>query len=181
MHNPKPLLLVLFVLALLLVSLPLSLTQAQGTEPAPTPTATATATSTPSVTSTPTATLTPSETRSPTPSPTSWSYLYGKVFEDVNGDGRRQDGEPGLAGVTVRLYEDGALAREVSTDGMEFYQYWGLVPYIHYRLAVAAPSRPRFASTPMEVTFSMWGLKFRQVDFGFWKGRQMWLPVMIQQ
>jgi prepilin-type N-terminal cleavage/methylation domain-containing protein len=35
--------------------------------------------------------------------PPTASYIRGVVFDDVNGDGARQGGEPGLSGVTVRL------------------------------------------------------------------------------
>jgi len=63
-------------------------------QPTPTPTNTATSTNTP--TATPTAT--------PTPVP---GAIGGYVWNDLNGNGALDSGEPGLAGATVRLYENG--------------------------------------------------------------------------
>jgi hypothetical protein len=60
--------------------------------PTPTPTATPTATNTP--TATPTATATPLP-----------GGISGHVWNDLNGNGSLDPGEPGLAGATLRLYE----------------------------------------------------------------------------
>ena len=48
--------------------------------------------------------------------------LLGKVFFDANANGLQNAGEPGIAGVTVELYDDGfALRRTVLTDALGEY------------------------------------------------------------
>jgi len=48
--------------------------------------------------------------------------LRGRVFFDANTDGVQNAGEPGIAGVTVKLYDDEfALRRTVLTDGIGEY------------------------------------------------------------
>ena len=75
--------------------------------PTATPTATATPTRTPTLTLIPSATPTPTLTGTPTRTPTSTPIpgrVYGRVWQDVNANGLIDGGEPGLAGVNVRLY-----------------------------------------------------------------------------
>ena len=48
--------------------------------------------------------------------------LRGRVFFDANANGLQDLGEPGIAGVTVELYDDGlTLRRTVLTDGLGEY------------------------------------------------------------
>jgi prepilin-type N-terminal cleavage/methylation domain-containing protein len=47
------------------------------------------------------------------------SFIRGVVFDDISGDGARQHGEPGLAGVTVRL-NTGAVKTTNSSGGFVF-------------------------------------------------------------
>ena len=48
--------------------------------------------------------------------------LRGRVFFDANANGLQDVGEPGIAGVTVELYDDAlALRRSVVTDGLGEY------------------------------------------------------------
>ena len=48
--------------------------------------------------------------------------LRGRVFFDANANGLQNVGEPGIAGVTVELYDDAfALRRTVVTDGIGEY------------------------------------------------------------
>ncbi|MCW5851639.1 MAG: hypothetical protein KIT87_16315 [Anaerolineae bacterium] len=90
--------------------------------PTPTLTATATATLTPTVTATRTATGTPTVTSTPTTSPTVTQTLTptvtpttapntgtvtGVVYNDLNGNGIREGGEPGIPNVTVTLFAPG--------------------------------------------------------------------------
>lgn len=80
-------------------------------EPTPTPT------STPTITPTPTATVPPTIT--PTPQ-SGTGHLAGTVFHDLNGNGQRNNGEPGLpgAGIQVRLSNGTVVANVVSViDG----------------------------------------------------------------
>ncbi len=52
------------------------------------------------------------------------------VWEDLNGNGLQDAGEPGVAGVTVNLYRFGntAIARTTTTDANGFYQFTNLRP-----------------------------------------------------
>ena len=48
--------------------------------------------------------------------------LRGRVFFDANANGLQNGGEPGIAGVTVELYDDEfVLRRKVLTDGLGEY------------------------------------------------------------
>jgi len=90
--------------------------------PTPTPTVSPTPTLTPTLTPTPTPTLTPTLTPTPTPEP---AIVQGVVFDDANGNGDQDSGEPGLAGVEITLFRSGAraggtddtLVATVATDG----------------------------------------------------------------
>lgn len=53
------------------------------------------------------------------PTPT----IAGKKFEDINGDGTREPGEPGLGGWTIELYQNGALLTSTTTDANGDYQF----------------------------------------------------------
>jgi hypothetical protein len=71
------------------------------------PTATPTRTSTPTQTPTTTQTNTPTPTRTPTPTYTPTAVpgrIAGQVWNDLNGNGIVEAGEPGLAGATLYLY-----------------------------------------------------------------------------
>src|SRR5262245_19648660 len=53
--------------------------------------------------------------------------ISGTVFNDLDGDGVRDPGEPGLAGRTVTLYAPaGPVAREAVTDAAGNYQFTNL-------------------------------------------------------
>ncbi|MGC8839686.1 MAG: SdrD B-like domain-containing protein, partial [Anaerolineae bacterium] len=69
--------------------------------PTDTPTATHTPTDTPTATHTPTDTATPTSTYTPTPCS---GWLRGRIWHDVNGNGVREAGEPGIRGVIVRVF-----------------------------------------------------------------------------
>lgn len=51
------------------------------------------------------------------------------VWEDLNGDGIQDGGEPGIAGVKVELYDAATnLVRTTVTDGLGAYDFTGLIP-----------------------------------------------------
>ncbi|MCW1968103.1 MAG: carboxypeptidase regulatory-like domain-containing protein [Anaerolineae bacterium] len=119
--------------------------------PTPTPTntpstatATPTATNTPSTaTATPTATNTPSTaTATPTATPTGTAQAFSlgdKVFEDLNNNGLQDEGEPGIAGVTVTLQGPNAVVLTV-TDGNGFYQFTNLQAGVPYTVTFTRPN-----------------------------------------
>ncbi|MDX1692019.1 MAG: SdrD B-like domain-containing protein [Acidimicrobiia bacterium] len=62
------------------------------------------------------------------------------VWEDVDGDGVRDDGEPGVSGVTVRLYDaDGAEVASTTTNADGVYGFSDLTPGT-YHVEVDLPS-----------------------------------------
>jgi len=91
----------------------------------PTPTATLTPTSTPTSTPTPTATLTPT----PTPTP-SCGTISGTKYNDLNGNGKRDAGEPGIAGWTIQCYNkqngNWVLMQTTTTNVSGYYIFSGL-------------------------------------------------------
>ena len=49
--------------------------------------------------------------------------ISGTKYEDVNGDGQRNPGEPGLGGVVIKLAVDGRPVAETTTDGAGNYAF----------------------------------------------------------
>jgi hypothetical protein len=83
--------------------------------PSPTPTATATSTATP--TRTPTAT----PTRNP-----NWGTVRGQVYNDLNGDGLRQNGEYGVANMKIVATKDDGTRYECVSGADGAYDLGGL-------------------------------------------------------
>gem|GEM_PF-3141294 len=117
----------------------------------PTPTATPTDTPTPTntpvpvdtSTDTPTPTNTPTDTPTPTPTATNIPASIGdRVWKDDNGNGIQDNGEPGVAGITVNLLpktSDEPIASTVTnTDGS--YEFTGLSPKESYRVEFVVPA-----------------------------------------
>ena len=92
----------------------------------PTSTPTRTPTNTPRPTATPTNTSTPTVTPTATPVP---GGVTGAVFEDLNGDGVQDPGEPGIANVTVTLVDPatGTVIATTTTAADGSYQFTGIV------------------------------------------------------
>ena len=66
------------------------------------------------------------------------------VWEDLNGDGIQDVGEPGIAGVTVELYDAATnLVRTTVTDGLGAYAFTGLIPG-EYTVVFVRPSGYHF-------------------------------------
>ena len=96
---------------------------------APTPLPTFTPTPTPGPTSTPTPTPTPTATETPTPTPTSaLARVEGTVYDDQNGNGQYDPGEPPLAGATLALWQGSTLITSMVTGPDGQYAFPGLVP-----------------------------------------------------
>ncbi len=63
-----------------------------------------------------------------------------RVWVDVDGDGIQDAGEPGFAGATVNLLENGNLVASTTTDASGIYGFTGLTPDDDYRIEVIAPA-----------------------------------------
>ncbi len=115
-------------------------TQTATVTPTRTATATATATRTPTRTATATATATRTPTRTPTATPA--TYCLGDfVWQDADRDGLQEQGEAGLAGLTLRLLAPtGATLATTTTDSSGGYEFCGLPVGGQYMVELALAS-----------------------------------------
>jgi hypothetical protein len=81
--------------------------------------------------------------------------IGGHVFLDLNHDGVREPGEPGLAGITVELRDDsGALLATVQTLADGSYSFTGLTAGTTYQVHVVLPPTYK-PTTPTELTVTL--------------------------
>jgi hypothetical protein len=64
--------------------------------------------------------------------------LGNRVWNDLNGNGRQDGGEPGVGNVEVQLLSNGVTARTTQTDSNGFYLFQDLIPK-DYQVQVIAP------------------------------------------
>ena len=151
--------------------------------PTATPTATATASQTPTPTATPTATpRQPTASATPTATPTATPAtgdIAGTVWLDIDGDSTQDSGEPGLSGVTVKLFRDGLHASQATTAGDGAYRFAALDPGA-YLVREVQPAWLRWSTTSDEVTVVLAAGETRTVNFGDWNGRQTYLPLILR-
>ena len=151
----------------------------------PTPTFTPTPTLTPTFTPTPTPTPYPvTDTPTPTPTPTTGT-IEGYVWQDEDMDGVQDEGEAGLAGMTVMLLPPGLLRQrnegvyETVTDEQGHYRIDGVAPGL-YTLSVTYPGGA-IATTVQEVQLVPQAGVTLSVNFGFYVLRRHWyLPGVWQ-
>ena len=148
------------------------------TAPAQTPTPTPTASRTP----TPTTTVTPPTTPTPTPTLTltpATGAISGTVWLDANGDAARDANEPGLSGVTLRLFRAGQQVGQTETGSDGTYRFASLLPVAH-TVAEVQPPRLRWSTTPDELAVTLSAGTEVEVNFGDWNGRPTYLPLILQ-
>jgi hypothetical protein len=139
----------------------------EGRLPMPTAPPLCTATPTPSITPSPTRTGTPTVTPTATPE---LSAIEGYVWDDLDGDGVRDEGEPGIAGLEVTL--DAAVGargrlggRTIVTDAAGRYRFDLVKPGAHV-LQVQDPAGLWPTTTvTLQVTTALH--QTAQADFGF--------------
>jgi len=136
------------------------------TGPTPTPTPTATGT-VPAPTATPTATPTSTSTPTPTVTPTPLCPgIQGVVFNDLNCDGVRNPGEPGLAGAEITLKDNALNTLATYTTGPDgVYFFYSLAPGDY---SVVERNPPGYDES---CTSDVWGIRLSgchifRVDFG---------------
>lgn len=107
--------------------------------------------------------------------------VFGYVFADLNGDGKRDYIEPGLAGavVTLRLGYDGPIVGTRTTDADGFFLMYA--PILgDYVLCEDAPLGYQ-PSTP-----TCWGLRLRDcqmvfMSFGEYPPYRFYLPMIFRR
>ncbi|MGQ9493537.1 MAG: DNRLRE domain-containing protein [Anaerolineae bacterium] len=130
-------------------------------DPLPTPT--------PTHTATPTNTPTPTVTLTPTPVP---GRIEGVVWNDWNGNGIKDAGEPGLAGAVVRVYDaahpdpEPPIRDPIVTAGDGAFSF-GELPPNSYLVVVAAPPNYILTTTERANVLVSSGVTV-QVNFGAW-------------
>jgi hypothetical protein len=149
--------------------------------PTPTETLTPTVTQTPTVTHTPTVTNTPTNTpthtstptitRTPTPTATntpSTGGIEGFVWHDLNGNGIKEEGEPGLSGATLMLKTSSRMIVQTFVTGsLGSFTFWSLPPgtYILSRINPAGFS----STTPDEWWIRVAPNYTMRVNYGAWR------------
>lgn len=61
------------------------------------------------------------------------------VWEDYNGNGQQDAGEPGIGGVQVTLFQNGSVVASQTTSASGVYSFTGLIPGVPYSVSFAAP------------------------------------------
>ena len=124
----------------------------------------------------PTSTPTPTPgTPTPTPTP-STGAIEGTVFEDLNLNGRRDAGEPGLSGATVELWQGDVRLGQQVTSGSGSYRFEGLAPGIYTVKEIDPPGY--LSTTPNEISgvVVIAGLTTSGIDFADYNPRVVTPP-----
>ncbi len=87
--------------------------------------------------------------------------------------------EPGLAGVTLRLFRAGQQVGQAETGSDGTYRFAGLLPVAH-TVAEVQPPRLRWSTTPDEVAVTLSAGTEVEVNFGDWNGRPTYLPLILR-
>jgi len=105
--------------------------------------------------------------------------ITGVVWNDLDGDGSKEGGEPGLVGVSVKLLAGGIQIGQTTTSGDGSYIFAALWPGV-YTVREVQPSWLRFSSTLGEVSVTVLSGQTVRADFGDWVGLSMWLPLVAR-
>jgi len=140
----------------------------------PTPTPTSTQTQTPTPTSTSTKTATPTSTATPKP-----GSIVGFVWNDRNGNAAPDASEPGVSGVSIQLFHAGAAAGMTTTNSSGAYEFPNLVPGEYDVIRLNVPGLP-YSTTASEVDAVVSAGQPSIVNFGVWRGRQTYLPLIVR-
>jgi hypothetical protein len=96
--------------------------------------------------------------------------IEGTVFNDANGNGVRDLGEVGVAGILVSLRDDtGAVVATTTTDAHGHYVFTdqtGIPGTGHFSITIGVPTGFHQTTAPHKILISRGGLDFDFVDFG---------------
>jgi len=96
--------------------------------------------------------------------------ISGRKFEDLNGDGLQQPGDPGLSGATVYLDANGNSSLDAGepftiSDATGFYTFANLVPGTYQVLEAPRSDLLQTTASPLPITLTS-GQDVTGVDFG---------------
>jgi hypothetical protein len=92
--------------------------------------------------------------------------IGGQVFNDANGDGRREPVEHGLAGVTVQLLDgDGNLVATTQTDAQGHYRFAQL-DLGSYQVVIVTPAGGQQTTPPPKTIDITRGMDLGRTDVG---------------
>lgn len=92
--------------------------------------------------------------------------ISGQVFNDANGDGRREPIEQGLAGVTVELLDSsGKIVATTETDAQGLYRFTEL-DLGSYQVVIVTPNGGKQSTPPPKTIDITRGMDVGHVDFG---------------
>jgi hypothetical protein len=93
--------------------------------------------------------------------------INGKVFVDVNGNGRQDRVETGLAGITVQLLNPGGTLMDTAVTGRDGrYHFRSFEETGDYQVRVVLPTRFTTALATRDVLVSKGGVAISGVNFG---------------
>ncbi|KPK85748.1 MAG: hypothetical protein AMJ81_02975 [Phycisphaerae bacterium SM23_33] len=92
--------------------------------------------------------------------------IYGMKFNDLDGDGVRDVGEPGLPGWEIRLYKDGAPHDSATTDADGSYSFTWLGPGTYTVSEVEQAGWVRTTDDPAAIMVSASGVDFGNFRLG---------------
>ncbi len=132
------------------------------------------------------ATPTPVATNTPTPTPTptasltpSLGGINGTVVKDLNANGRRDAGEPGVEGATVQLWQGGSLLQWQITGSSGTFAFNDLTPGTYMLREIDPPgywsSSPNDSPPLMVVGGAITTHNFFDVPYNF-----VYLPVLLR-
>jgi hypothetical protein len=102
------------------------------------------------------------------------------VWHDLDGDGLRDQEEPGVYGARVELWFGGAEVMHADTIFGGPYSFSGLPPHETYTVREVQPGWLRWSTTPDEVTLLLGEREAATVNFGDWDGLPRWVPVVLR-
>ena len=108
----------------------------------------------------------PAATETPTPTPEpARGAIQGLVFNDLNGNGRRDAGEPGLAGAVVQLWQGGVMRSAQTTAASGTFAFGSLDPGAYLVKEIDPPGYRSSPGSPNEVAVTVSANQTSEVNF----------------
>lgn len=105
--------------------------------------------------------------------------IYGEVWNDTNGNGLIDAGEPAVVGARVKLVLEGTVIATDFSDGLGQYEFTNL-PANTYGVNQQQPLGFPYSTTPNIRTVILPEDGAAEVNFGEWVGLRSWLPLLMR-